>query len=500
MGPYVVRDFRPFIILAFFYLLVIGSYLYAYPFFPIMYSQDYFTYLSNSLNLANGIKVDSLFFANPAIALLLASWISLNFNDVLFLTRLFLAFILWSSLPFIYFIGDHSGGERGGLIATIVYIAMNPFLTFTMLYSGLYANALGITLGLSAISWFIVAIKEQSVKRMIFLPLYGFILIFSHSTNILIYATLFLSTLYLKIFENKKGLMKPFTYLFLGISPILLLTPVIISRLPSTLSSPFLLIEASSNEFFSYVLRNLPLLKFIYLSSGENIFSLILLTISLTLTSLYLLKKKLEYYIIPFSWLVLIIVISQFSTNVWRFALLAFVPLSLISPLVYEKILSPLISKTIHAMPSKVFKKTCKYLILAFMIILLYLPSHSNIILPIYASSWSRPQQEGFYECLLWFRENSEYNSTVASLGGGPYMYFLPYIANRSFLRVFPGENPEYIYDILKNYSTGYVVVWNRLHPYNGSFYYVNLYKNSSLFREVWSNSEVTVFKLVRRE
>ncbi|MEM3872472.1 MAG: hypothetical protein QXE05_07930, partial [Nitrososphaeria archaeon] len=64
----------------------------------------------------------------------------------------------------------------------------------------------------------------------------------------------------------------------------------------------------------------------------------------------------------------------------------------------------------------------------------------------------------------------------------------------------FDGQPPEFAYNVLKNYSNGYVVVWNRLHPYNGSFYYVDLYKNSSLFREVWSNSEVTVFKLVKKE
>ncbi|MEM3386019.1 MAG: hypothetical protein QXE78_10895 [Nitrososphaeria archaeon] len=403
-------------------------------------------------------------------------------------------------MPFIYFIGDHIEEKRGGFIATVVYIAINPFLVFTMLYAGLYANALGATLGLSTVSWFIAVIKGQNLKRIAFLPLFGFVLILSHSTNMLIYATLIASTIYLKFFERMKISVKPMVYLLLGILPVPLFTPAIISRLPSTLSSPFVLIEMGHNEFFSYILRNVPLLKFIYLSSDENIFVLILFMISLTLSIIHLLKRKLKFYIIPFAWLILIIVISQFSTNVWRFALLTFIPLSLISPLVYWRIVFPLISKIVHVMPSEAFKKTCRYLMLALIIVLLYLPSYSNIILPIYASTWSRSQQENFYECLVWFRENSENDAIVASLGGGPYMYFLPYIANRNFLQVYPGEKPEYIYDVLKNYSNGYVVVWNRLHPYNGSFYYIDLYKNSSLFREVWSNSEVTVFKLVKKE
>jgi hypothetical protein len=285
---------------------------------------------------------------------------------------------------------------------------------------------------------------------------------------------------------------------FLGAIIVFVIHSSLFLRLPSALSGPFNQIVFASNEFILYLLREIPLLEHFYLYSNGNVFVLILFITTFFLSGLYFLKKKLGFGIFPFAWLFLIIVVSVFSTNAWRFALLAFIPFCLLIPLVYEKVLLPLGRRMVYAMPSERFKKIFKILLIIFCFLMLYLSSYSNVIVPIYASSWSRPQQEGFYECLVWFKDYSESDAVVVSVGGGNYMRFLLVVANRTFLDSLPGSVPEAVYDILKNYSNGYVVVWNRLHPYNGSFYYVDLYKNSSLFREVWANDEVTVFKLAK--
>ncbi|MCR6692949.1 MAG: hypothetical protein MRT15_11195, partial [archaeon YNP-LCB-003-016] len=324
----------------------------------------------------------------------------------------------------------------------------------------------------------------------------------AHSSDALVYLTVVSAIIYLIFFEHRYNIinvsLKLLLCFFLGAIIVFAIHSSLFLRLPSALSGPFNQIVFASNEFILYLLREIPLLLNFYLYSNENVFALILFITTFFLAGLYFLKRKLGFGIFPFAWLFLIIVVSFFSTNAWRFALLSFIPFCLLIPLVYEKVLLPLGRRMVYAMPSERFKKIFKILLIIFCFLMLYLSSYSNVIVPIYASSWSRPQQEGFYECLVWFKDYSESDAVVVSVGGGNYMRFLLVVANRTFLDSLPGSVPETVYDILKNYSNGYVVVWNRLHPYNGSFYYVDLYKNSSLFREVWANHEVTVFKLVK--
>ena len=492
------QDFYTFAGLSLFYLFVLYLYIYAYPFFPSYYSVDFFVHTSNSLNLVYGkANIENIFSANPAISLLLASWLSIGFENILFFSRVFMLFVLYSSLPFVYFLGKQIF-NKGGIISSLIYIMINPFAVFTLVYTGLYSNALGLTLSLGIITWFIQSLNDSKKIRCFLIPFYSLSLLLAHSSNILVYFVLIISSLYLIYFERSNISFKPLIYLLFGPLIILVFVPTIIFRLPSTLTSPYILIEIPSNELIAYILRNLPFLKYFYFYGGENIFVLLLLLISIVLGIIYFLKKRLGLAIYSITWIILIIIISLFSTNVWRFVLLAYTPTSLFSPFIYNKVISPAFRKVVEIMPSKALKRAFKCLLIIFMFILLYLPSYSNIIVTIYASSWSRPQQEGFYECLIWFRDNSEVDSVIISIGGGSYIRFMPLVSNRALLDVFPGQVPEFAYDVLKNYSNGYVVVWNRLHPYNGSFYYVDLYKNSSLFREVWSNKEVTVFKLVK--
>ena len=496
------KYFKIFSACTLFYFIVFCIYLYTYPFFPRFYSVDFVVHLLNSLSLINNVNGGFVLPANPGISLLLAGWLSLGFENVLFFSRFFIAFVVWSSLPFIYFIGNYIFRNYGGIVASLSYILLNPFLYTTLLTSGLYANALGLTLSLATLYWFIVTLENPSYKRVLLAPLFGYTLILAHSSDALVYLTVVSAIIYLIFFEHRYNIinvsLKLLLCFFLGAIIAFAIHSSLFLRLSSALSGPFQQVLIVSNKFLVDLLGRTPLLMHFYLYSNENVFALILFITTFFLSGLYFLKRKLGFGIFPFAWLFLIIVVSFFSTNAWRFALLAFIPFCLLIPLVYEKVLLPLGRRMVYAMPSERFKKIFKILLIIFCFLMLYLSSYSNVIVPIYASSWSRPQQEGFYECLVWFKDYSESDAVVVSVGGGNYMRFLLVVANRTFLDSLPGSVPEAVYDILKNYSNGYVVVWNRLHPYNGSFYYVDLYKNSSLFREVWANHEVTVFKLVK--
>ncbi|MEM1986414.1 MAG: hypothetical protein QXQ24_06745 [Nitrososphaeria archaeon] len=490
------ENFKYFLLSLTLYFFVLFMYLYAFPFFPLIFSQDFIIHLENGKYLISGEYDIKSLPNNPAIAFLFSNFFSLGLNNLLATSRLLITFIHWSAIPFVYNITlKICGKNKTAFIASLTYSLLNPFYHFTLVQTGLYSNALGITVSLIFFYWFIDSIFFNSIKKNILVFLLGILLLVSHSTNIIIFFVSLLSSLYLKFLEKSNISLRPIIFLYITPLVVLIIKPELILRLPSTLESPFTLIEIGG-DFVSEALNIIPYLKYIYRISAIGLFLFITCTI---ISVYYLFRKRIGLFSFFFFWIITIFGISFFSTNAWRFALLSFTPLCMLSILFYDKILAPTYYFVSAKFNSYSFKKLLKYesIILLVIILLLFGPFEPYKI--INTSFWSREQQYGFYECLIWFKYNSENDAYVISIGGHP-MYFLPIVANRNFLGRFEGKPPEYAYDVLKNYSSGYVVVWNRLHPYNGSFYYVNLYKNSSLFREVWSNSEVTVFKLVKKE
>jgi hypothetical protein len=492
----VFGGFKLFLGILFLYFFILVLYLYAFPLFPLIFSQDFIVHLSNALDLVNGKYQFSSLAYNPAIGLFSANFIFLAYanGNILLTMRLVMLFVLWSAIPYVYTIGTYLGNEKFGFVTSIAYMTLNPFFYSTLVQTGLYANALGLTIALSTIYLFIETNIKPSNLKYILLACQSLILLLSHSTNIILLPTFLLTVLYLRFVENKNNSFKPLFSVFLAPVIILFIKPEVIFRLPSALESPFTLVQIGG-DFISESLSVFPLLRQIYL---ELPLGLIMFVLTFTISLYLLFRKKLYLFSIFFFWLLIIVCLSFFSTNVWRFALLAFTPMCLLSGLVYQKIILYFYYYKIKNSFSKYISiKLLKYFGVSIIIIILVLYGAVQPYSIILTSTWSREQQYGFYECLVWFKTNSEPDSIVISIGGHP-LFFLPYIANRTFLGRFPGEKPEFAYDLLKNYSNGYVVVWNRLHPYNDSFYYVDLYKNSSLFREVWANHEVTVFKLVK--
>ncbi|MEM3873493.1 MAG: hypothetical protein QXE05_13115, partial [Nitrososphaeria archaeon] len=465
-----------FFIMSLYYCLVLSLNLYAYPYFPIMFSIDFITHLTNSLNLIAG-NCPTL-PANPGVSLLLAGWLSFGFDNILLFSRIYLCFVLYSALPFIYFIGSKIRKDKGGLIASMIYSTLNPFFIYTLNVTGLYANSLGLTVALFSIFWFIKSIENLNIKNLLMLTMCGIITLLAHSSNILIYSTIFISTIYLIIIEKQNVPIRSSIFYILGLVIILIFSVETFLRLPNTLTSPFFSIEISSDTLIIYILRNFPFLKTLYIFSGENLVPVLFLLLTLLSSIICLFKRKLNYGVIPFIWLLQLLILSGFSTNIWRLCLISFTPLSLLSPIFFDNLFLPTYLKIKGSLPSISFKKMFKYQIIIFFILILFLSSLGNPVTSITNSIWSRPQQVGFYECLMWFKDNSERDSIVISIGGGTPLQFLPLVAKRTFLDRFDGQPPEFAYNVLKNYSNGYVVVWNRLHPYNGSFYYVDLYKN----------------------
>ncbi|MGB9727762.1 MAG: hypothetical protein ACPLZF_05070 [Nitrososphaeria archaeon] len=437
-------------------------------------------------------------FANPGIALLLANWLSLGFENILFASRLFMILILWSALPLVFVLGTFIRGIIGGVISSVTYIFFNPFFYYTIIETGLYSNALGLFFCLLTFYWFIEHADKMPIKGCILMFLSGCILLLSHSSNALIFPTLLFSTYYLVAVEKRNIFWPNLLAFFLSILIVIGLNLQLISRLPSTLSGPLAVFGTSLDPISKY-LSTIPILEYMYNLHPLTVHLFFFCFIA-AFISIY--RKKLGFNVLPFFWLTFLTATSFFSTNVIRFSLITFTPLSLLSTQIYTTILEPLYMHLKRILPTNKMRTILKFEgMIFFTAILIFANLHDpfNFIWPLNVATWSRPQQFGFYNALVWFRESSEADATVISIGGHPMLY-LPLIANRTFLARLPGETPDTVYEFLKNYSNGYVVVWNRLHPYNGSFYYVDLYKNSSLFRQVWANDEVTVFKVVRRD
>ncbi|MGQ9782345.1 MAG: hypothetical protein ACUVQ8_08980 [Nitrososphaeria archaeon] len=130
-------------------------------------------------------------------------------------------------------------------------------------------------------------------------------------------------------------------------------------------------------------------------------------------------------------------------------------------------------------------------------LVTLVLMSYSSVdpITALRYSSWSRDQQNNVYDTMLWLAQNTEQNACIVSISNSQF-YFSPYVAHREFAGIFPSGYPETVYSYLKDHRPGYVIVWNKLHPYNETWHYVDLYRDSPYFVEVWSNYEFTIFKV----
>lgn len=481
-----------FMIVGTFYFIILSLYLYSFPYFPLHFSIDFVTHLQDALDIMGGKYTSTLFPANFAIKFLLSAWLSIGFGNILLFARLFVMFLSWSTIFPVYSLGYRIGGEKIGEIALISYVLISPFWYYVFIETGLYANMLGVIIGLYFIRRFIIMLERNSFVDYILVVLSSFVMFLAHSSNMLVVGASILGFVYLNLFENKKVQFKIVLVPLIGLLLVLAFFPYLIFRLPSALQGPYTEIAFTDRVFEFFKSNSLTFLSYIY---AYNRISLVLFVLIVIEFIRLFLKRNLGYYSILFIWFFGAFGLSFFSSNVWRFALLSFIPMSILLAKVFYDIILPIYSRIEAFMTSPNMKRLLKYQLIVLVIIVLLFFSSVDPIPALRFASWSRYQQDRIYEVMIWLRDNSEENATIVSVSNSQF-FFLPIVAYREFNGILFDAYPENAYSYLKERRPGYVIVWNRLHRYNESWYYVDLYRESEYFVEVWSNSEFSIFKV----
>jgi len=482
------RKVIPFSVTSAFYLIILLTYLYSFPYFPLFPSIDFRTHLQNALAFMGRTNSTSL-PANPAVELLLSAWLSIGFDSPLFFTRLLIMLLSWSVIFQVYALGYRVGGKKAGEVASVSYMLISPFWYYTFIEAGLYSNLLGIVVGLCFIRWFIITLEKPMIKWYLLIIVTSFVLILSHSSSVLILVACIMAVIYLRFFEGKDLKLRLIVLPVIGFLLVLLTIPSLIVRLPSALQGPYFM--ATTSDFIFEFLKPVPFLSYIY---AFNSISLVLFVLIIITFIQSMLNRRFGYYSIFYLWFFGAFGLSFFSSNVWRFALLSFIPMCVLSVKVFNDILLPIFLKIEAYMLNPKMRKLLRYQVAFLIIIVMMFYSSVNPVTALRFSSWSRDQQNGVYDTMLWFAQNTEQNATIVSISNSQF-YFLPFVANREFMGIFPSGYPETVYSYLREHEPGYVIVWNRLHPYNETWHYVDLYRESPYFVEIWSNYEFTIFK-----
>ena len=146
-------------------------------------------------------------------------------------------------------------------------------------------------------------------------------------------------------------------------------------------------------------------------------------------------------------------------------------------------------------------RRALKIELVAIVIVILILSSNSTYILLDMSNIRSKVRMQlDILNAMEWIGANCK-DAAIISIARWEFMYICFFTTSRDIHYVgdFCYKPSELISNlnrlkIPERYSTIYIVVWNKANENN--IYYVDLYNGNKLFRRVYSNDEVTIFKL----
>ena len=496
------------LILASLYVFIIVSTYYVYPIFPANQSADFLVYIKRSIVFATGeATFKNLITLHPAIYLLLGTVLSLNILNPLFLTRGFMLLLTILNIPLIYVVSKKLYDRLVGELALLISIFINIFWYYTVIITGLYANFLGIMLALYLL--YLIAEYFRS-KHIVFLALAlpsTLVMLLSHETTFAIILSLWLSSIYDIVVRKSKELIKLSAILTAPLALTVLAAPSSLRFIENfiinyvlkfkTLSLRVMLITPV-NPIYNALKTISPMLANICSSTGLS--GLTLAILCLVYGVVLMLRKEKGLHLTLWFWILILLLTSYFTIEAWRLALNSLIPITILSAITMKDLASKIAGKIDSIKLTKRIKSTLKYELAAFTVILLFVTSNISLTLAYnYCRiSEKHQQQYGILEAMEWIKENTPENVKILSIARWQFMY-LPYIINRTFIGDY-ALSPMQLHKIVLNNidlsRSGHVVivVWNKLH--NETVYYIDLYRNCELFKEVWNNFEVTIFRL----
>ncbi len=492
-------------ILVLFYSFIILSIYFIHYLFPAVRSADFIVYIKRSLKFTTGSATyRDLLVLHPAIYLLLGSVFSLNIFNPVILSRLFMTTLVLLSIPLLYELSRKLYGKLAGEITLLLSIFVNIFWYYTIIVTGLYANFLGIMLSLYLLILIKKYIESRSKWVLLYLFLTSLTALLSHETTFLLITAIWISALYHVVVKKSFEVFKIAIIVTIPVLILLITTSASITLALKFITEYLLRLKILSmsaivvgiEDPITTFLNNIsPLLANIY--AFANFIGLTLFIASIALFVVLIFQKANGVHILPFFWVIVVWIISFFTTETYRLALYVMFPMVLFLGSLGTVLSSSKIVRFIEEIHvSRKIKKILKYEIISFIVILMFVGSGISRILAIEylnAGHYHKLQHD-IMETLLWLKENTPENSRIISVGRWEFL-FAPYIINRECISDYP-LTPNEIFTYLKDklYGDIYVIVWNALH--NATVYYIHLYENDHRFLRMWSNNAFTVFKL----
>jgi len=454
--------------------------------------------------------LESLVTLHPAIYLLLATVISLDILNPLLLTRGFMLILTLLSIPLIYVISRNLYGRIACEITLILSVFINIFWYYTVIVTGLYANFLGLMLALYLVYLIVKYLKCNSKVFLALALLVTPVMILSHETTLALLLALLVASIYDFAIRRDCKLLRIILTLLVPIAFTAITIPVGIKFILDFILNYVLklkklalkLILITPVEPVYNILKEFsPLLASVYALTG---FLGLTITVMCLAYGLIMLFRRVNGLLLtPWFWIIILLLVSYFTLEYWRLALNTLTLVTVFSSTTIKSIVSKVAKTLLSARIPLKLRIALKYELLVFAVILLITLSNTTLTLlhDYNMILVEHEHQYGILEAMEWLKQNTGDNTRVLSVARWEFRY-LPYITGVNFLGDYPPLTPRELKElVLHSIPEGdvvYVVVWNKLH--NATVYYVNLYRESREFKELWSNSVVSIFMYIGKQ
>jgi hypothetical protein len=383
------------------------------------------------------------------------------------------------------------------LLVAVLYSLSGTVWYVSVFDAGLYPNFFGILASLFMIVAYVDAVHKQGrIARWSVFLLAMVMFYMSHFSVIVLLPVIFLVPFY-QLAKDRTQFKR---YL---VPALVLCVPAAAAGvvLPGLYPYVIALIESGRGNFLSQsflggILSGIPVLGYMAGELNDDIEFLLLMF----LLVVYLLRfrKGSSLLVIPVVWF-FILVLAPISSNTWRFAFEAVIPLLFMAGFAIHSFTIEERRPGRKRLRTNISKGWRTAIIVG------------ALVLPVIVGSWGtevvadsttngslvNQSQQGVYNATLWMAQNTKPNATFLSLTDWRFSYLNDSIGRQSFFRFFSLEQPAVTYARLvgARYIIVTFVVTIPL-PSSATIYPWNNFKPSPNFTLAYSNQFVEIFKI----
>lgn len=412
-------------------------------------------------------------------------------GELIIAVRYGMAFIEFLTTLMVYSVVRRAiKSDRAALYATIAYalILVPGLCHFTN--SGTYANLYGEFITLIVIYFISICLRHSmNMRTGVSMFILGAALAFSHSTAFIFFTFIWLFTplVYVKWRDRFRRYLFSVSSLSFPLLAIFILFPRSIQRIQGVLQGGFMSI-LPVDPFYTFLSDHLPRLiifGFLYIFAHPLNF------IVLLASCIFMVKFRKEFWkLFTLGWFLYVCVLSIQGSNVWRFALYALTPASLLFGYFLSTILPSLSQRVSKLSTSKAVNLINVKVLPVVLIVVLITFSSTNLMIMSFLddTEFVREKHLEVYDSMKWVEENTASDAAFISIELRDYRY-LPLVGHRKF----SGDYSLYASEVLfklQDVSFNYMVLWFR-------FAGLDEYRSSESFEKVFENKQVVILKLI---